>query len=177
MAGELSLLLVLPQFPLDSGSGAARSLTTISEMVAGAGHRVRALATTASELAHHINVFDSLAEQGIRVSRTRESGERPELTFQNRSIVYRLLDTGTARFDAWQKLHNRQFDLMFDQELARFRPDIVLTFGGTPDDVRRRKRARRQGVKVVFGLRNFGYLTPGGLEETDAILAASPVPG
>ena len=173
MPGELSLLLALPQFPLDSGSGAARSLTTISEMAAGAGYRVRALATTASELAHQIDIVEPLKEQGIRVSRTRKGGDRPELAFENRGIAYRLLDTGNARVDGWQRLYNRQFDLMFDQEVADFRPDILLTFGGTPDDVRRRRRARRQGVKVVFGLRNFGYLTPGGLEETDAILAAS----
>jgi glycosyltransferase involved in cell wall biosynthesis len=173
MLHQPSLLLVLPQLPLDSGSGAARSLTTISEMAAGAGYRVRALATTATELAHKFDAFEHLTSQGLRVGRIRKPGDRPELTFENRGISYRLLDTAGARALSWQKLYNRQFDLMFDQELDRFNPDLVLTFGGNPEDVRRRRRARRRGVKLVFGLRNLGYLEPGGLAETDAILSAS----
>jgi glycosyltransferase involved in cell wall biosynthesis len=173
MPGELSLLLVLPQLPLDSGSGAARSLTTICEMAADAGYRVRALATTASEVSHHLDPAEHLAQQGIGANRSRNPGDRPELSFESRGISYRLLDVAHARPFTWQKLYNRQFDLMFDRELDRFRPDLIVTFGGTPEDVRRRRRARHRGAKVVFGLRNFGYLVPDGIAEVDGILAAS----
>lgn len=173
MPRQPSLLLVLPQLPLDSGSGAARSLTTICEMAAGAGYQVRALATTATELAHKLDPLEHLTSQGLHVNRSRKPGDRPELAFESRGISYRLLDTANAGVLTWQKLYNRQFDLMFDRELDQFGPDLVLTFGGNPEDVRRRRRARRRGVKVVFGLRNFGYLEPGGLAEVDAILAAS----
>jgi len=173
MPGQLSLLLVLPQLPLDSSSGAARSLNTICEMAAAAGYRVRALAATATELAHKHDIGDHLRSLGLSVRRSRQPGERPEVLFESRGISYRLLDTGNAPVMGWQKLYHRQFDLMLDRELEHFRPDLVLTYGGSPEDVRRRRKARRQGVKVVFGLRNFGYLTPGGLEEVDAILAAS----
>jgi glycosyltransferase involved in cell wall biosynthesis len=173
MPSRLSLLLVLPQLPLDSGSGAARSLTTICEMAAGAGYRVRALATTATELAQKLDTVDYLRSLGLHVDRSRKPGERPELVFESRGISYRLLDTAQAPMMGWRKLYNRQFDLMFDRELERFQPDIVFTYGGHPEDVRRRRKARRQGVKVVFGLRNLGYLAPGGLDEVDAILASS----
>ena len=167
-----SLLLVLPQLPHDPASGAARDLTTICEMLT-AGFRVRALATTATELAQQQDAEEYLRSQAIRVTKTRKSGERPELAFERRGIGYRLLDTAPSSVMGWQKLYNRQFDLMFDQELQRFDPDLIFTFGGSPEDVRRRRRARRQGVKVVFGLRNLGYLDPAGLEEVDAILSAS----
>jgi glycosyltransferase involved in cell wall biosynthesis len=173
MPRQPSLLLVLPQLPLDSGSGAARSLTTISEMAAGAGYQVRALATTATELAHKLDPLEHLTSLGLHVNRSRKPGDRPELTFESRGISYRLLDTANAHAFTWQKLYNRQFDLMFDREIERFRPDLMLTFGGNPEDVRRRRRARHQGVKVVFGLRNFGYLDPAGLAEVDAILTPS----
>jgi hypothetical protein len=116
MPAQLSLLLVLPQLPLDSGSGAARSLTTICEMAASAGYRVRALATTATEPALKLDTVDYLRSLGFRVDRSRKPGERPELD---------------------------------------------------------RRKARRQGVRVVSGLRNMGYLAPGGLDEVDAILASS----
>src|SRR5262249_30994838 len=46
-------------------------------------------------------------------------------------------------------------------------------YGGAPDDIPRRQRARRRGGEIVFGLRNLAYLTPRGLEGTDAILSAS----
>jgi len=142
-------------------------------MAAGAGFRVRALATTATELAHKQDAADQLQSLGLCVNRTRQPGDRPELGFESRGIACRLLDTGNAPVEGWRKLYNRQFDRMFDQEMERFQPDLVLTYGGHPDDVRRRRKARRQGVKVVFGLRNLGYLEPGGLDEVDAILAAS----
>jgi len=173
MPGQPSLLLLLPQLPLDSASGAARSLTTIAEMLAGAGYVVRVLATTATELPAKVDPVEYLASSGIQAARTRKTGDRPVISFEHRNLSYRLLDTARAPVHAWQKLYNRQFDRMFDAELEEFAPDILFTYGGTPEDVRRRRRARRQGVRVVFGLRNFGYLQPGGLDETDAVLAAN----
>lgn len=76
---------------------------------------------------------------------------------------------------AWEETLGREFDLMFDEELASFKPDAMLTFGGTAGDIRRRQRARRQGVRVVFGLRNNGYLDahPEFWESIDEILTPS----
>jgi glycosyltransferase involved in cell wall biosynthesis len=173
MPRQPSVLLVLPQLPQDPASGAARSLNTICHMLAEAGFAVRALATTASELETKQKAEEYLHSLGLTVSTSRASGARPELVFVERGVSYRLLDTGHQAYLAWPKLYNRQFDGMFDQELRQFQPDILFTFGGSPGDEARRRKARRQGVKVVFGLRNEGYLMPGGIEETDAILSAS----
>lgn len=164
---------MLPQLPQDPGSGAARSLHTICEMLADSGFAIRVLATTASELAQWQDAAEYLRAQGLHVTKTRTAGSRPELVFQQRGISYRLLDTARSPVFGWSKLYGRQFDLMFDDELKRFAPDILFTYGGTPEDLRRRRKARRCGVKVVFGLRNLGYLAPGSLDEVDAILAAS----
>jgi hypothetical protein len=174
MPDRPSVLLVLPQLPHDPASGAARSMRSISAMLAAGGFAVRALAVTATERAQKEDTAAYLASLGIEpeVGR-RDKGNRPELSFFHRGISYRLLDTAGTTFTGWQELYNRQFDRMFDEELEQFDPDVMFTFGGTPADVRRRRRARRRGVKVVFGLRNMGYLAPGALDETDAILAAS----
>jgi glycosyltransferase involved in cell wall biosynthesis len=75
---------------------------------------------------------------------------------------------------AWQKIVGTQFDNLFDREIHSFRPDVLLTFGGLPGDVRRHERARRQGIRMVFGLRNLGYLKGRELlEGMDGILTPS----
>ena len=44
-----------------------------------------------------------------------------------------------------------------DQVLARFRPEILLTYGGHPASRELMRRARAHGTAVVFHLHNFGY--------------------
>jgi glycosyltransferase involved in cell wall biosynthesis len=155
------LLLVLPQLPQDPSSGAARSTRTICEILAAAGFVVHAVATTATERATKSDAVSYLRSLGIspQIERGRtKSRVRSELTFQDRGVHYRLLDIGPREWDGWQQIHGRQFDLMFDDELHSFRPDLLFGFGGLPGDFRRFERARRQGVKTVFALRNAGYL-------------------
>src|SRR2546423_5201888 len=143
------VLLVLSQLPHDPASGAARSMRTISEMLASAGFTVRALAVTATERARSQNTAEYLAAIDIHPRTARpDKSARPELTFTHRGIAYRLLDTAASPPMGWQKLYNRQFDRMFDEELERFDPDIIFTFGGSSADLKRRQRARRRGVKV-----------------------------
>ena len=154
------LLLVLPQLPQDPASGAARSTRTMCEMLAAAGAEVRAVATTASESASRHDPVAFLRDLGIQPEITKGHTRqcvRPELAFTHRGIGYHLLDVGPRNMHAWQKVVGVQFDLMFDRELHSFRPDIVVAFGGLPEDVRRYERARRQSAKIVFSLRNFGY--------------------
>jgi glycosyltransferase involved in cell wall biosynthesis len=149
------------------------------EMLAAAGAEVRAVATTASERHGRADSAAYLRELGIQpeVHRAREEGRvRPEIEFTDRGIHYHLLDVGQRDMHAWQKIIGTQFDHIFDQELHNFRPDILLAFGGLPGDVRRYERARRQGVRVVFSLRNEGYLSAAGLEllnSVDGILTPS----
>lgn len=155
------LLLALPQLPQDPASGAARSTRTMCEMLAAAGAQIRAVATTASERAGRTDSASFLRELGIQP--TIHPGHtsnrlRPELEFDDRGIHYRLLDVGPRDMHAWQKVIGTQFDRIFDQELHSFRPDLLLAFGGLPGDIRRYERARRQGVKTVFSLRNTGYV-------------------
>jgi glycosyltransferase involved in cell wall biosynthesis len=171
------LLLVLPQLPQDPASGAARSTRTMCEMLAAAGAEVRAVATTASERAGHADSAAFLKELGL--SPTIYPGHttervRPELEFTDRGIHYRLLDVGRRDMHAWQKIVGAQFDRLFDHEIHSFRPDILLAFGGLPGDTRRYERARRQGVRVVFSLRNEGYLKGGELlGSMDGVLTPS----
>jgi glycosyltransferase involved in cell wall biosynthesis len=172
------LLLVLPQLPQDPASGAARSTRTMCEMLASAGFEVHAVATTATERAIKSDVVSYLGTLGIKPSVERstrgKTRARPELHFDHRGVRYRLLDTGARGMHAWQEILGRQFDQMFDDELHSFQPDILLGFGGLPGDIRRYERAKRQGVKLVFALRNEGYLKSAEFfRPMDAILTPS----
>jgi glycosyltransferase involved in cell wall biosynthesis len=176
-APRVRFLLVLPQLPQDPASGAARSTRTICELLSRAGFEVRALATTASERSGRVDPLAFLGQSGIVPhifpGRTK-TRVRPEYQFRDRGVDYRLLDTGPRDMHAWQKIHGKQFDQMFDDELHGFRPDIVMGFGGQPPDIARFDRARRQGAKVVFALRNQGYLVGSEfLTRMDGILTPS----
>lgn len=173
------VLLVLPQLPQDPASGAARSTRTMCEMLASAGAEVRAVATTASERAGRADSAAYLRDLGIQpqVHAGHTAGRiRPELEFDDRGIHYHLLDVGLRDMHAWQKIVGSQFDQIFDRELHTFRPDLLLAFGGLPGDIRRYERARRQGVRIVFALRNQGYVNKGGqelLSASDGVLTPS----
>jgi glycosyltransferase involved in cell wall biosynthesis len=172
----LRILFVVPQMPQDPSSGAARSLTTICEMLAESGFAVRALGTTGTESAAHLDPLAYLRDLGcdVQVAAGRTGNRvRPELHFTKRNIAYRLLDIGRKALSHWEQTCGRQFDLAFDDELHRFQPDILFTYGGSSGDVHRLQRARRQGTKIVFGLRNEGYLTPGFFDHIDAVLTPS----
>lgn len=168
----LRVLLVLPELPQSPTSGAARSLTTICEILASAGLAVRCLAVTATELAGKLNVKKHLQALGVRL---RASGQRRnrELVFNSGGIDFRLLQVGEHSPATWNPEHGAQFDLLFDDELANFRPDIVFTYGGSERDRQRRRRAREHGAKLVLGLRNDTYLSPSHLDDIDAILTPS----
>ncbi len=63
---------------------------------------------------------------------------------------------------------------MFDEELARFQPDLVLTFGGLASDPGRHRRAKRTGARVVFCLFNLHYLqAPTLFRDVSAVLTPS----
>ncbi|MGD0299170.1 MAG: glycosyltransferase [Bryobacteraceae bacterium] len=170
------LLLVLPQLPQDPASGAARSTRTICEMLAAGGFDVHAVATTATELSHQTSTVPFLATMGIaaEVRRGNKGRPRPEITFHHREVSYRLLDVGPRDMHSWQKLDGRQFDLIFDDELHSFRPDILLCYGGLSGDIARYKRAGRQGAKIVLALHNEGYLASADFfRNIDAVLTPS----
>jgi glycosyltransferase involved in cell wall biosynthesis len=167
------LLLVLPQLPQDPASGAARSTRTMCEMLAAAGAEVCAVATTASEGSARQDTAAFLRSIGIHPE-ILKGRNRPELSFADRGVQYHLLDVGPRGMDAWQKVVGTQFDVLFDREMHTFRPDVLIAFGGHPADIRRYERARRQGVRIVFSLRNFGYTSaPGLLSAMDGILTPS----
>jgi hypothetical protein len=48
------------------------------------------------------------------------------------------------------------FPELAEQVFDRFRPDVLLTYGGHPASLELMRRARMRGIAVVFHLHNFG---------------------
>lgn len=155
-------------------SGAAASERTTCEMLARAGWRVRVVATTASESFQSIDHPILLREKGISYHREtlRRSGGNV-LAFTYRGVNYRLLDTGAAELNEARRTRERDLDELIAEELATGPPAILLTYGSSEAEVRRRAHAREKGVRVVFSVRNFAYLHPRAFESVDAIISPS----
>ena len=62
---------------------------------------------------------------------------------------------------------------LFDDIVARFRPDVVLGYGGDPIALATFARARSLGIATVFTLHNFHYRGTTPFDDSDAILVAS----
>jgi glycosyltransferase involved in cell wall biosynthesis len=146
-------------------------MQTICEIMAGAGWTVRVLATNATEGAKRRSCVFYLEGMGIDVAVNHEIGKPSELRFTHRGVQYLLLE----RLDFFTPGNKNpwQFDHLFDKTLLEFSPDILLVYGGTPEDRRRYERARKVGVKTVFALRNGAYQTPGFFDHFDGVLTPS----
>src|SRR6185436_15700349 len=65
------------------------------------------------------------------------------------------------------------YDVLFDDTLRRFRPDLVFTYGGSPRAVARRRRARAAGARVIFGLYNTAYPSRAWFDHVDLVITPS----
>jgi glycosyltransferase involved in cell wall biosynthesis len=143
-------------------------------MLARAGWEVRVVATTASESYQVIDHRLLLRDMGIEFDTSgAASPERTVLTFSHRGVDYRLLDTGAANIDEARRTRTDDLDSLVREEWKEDPPGILLTYGSSESEVRRRAEAQRRGSKVVFSVRNLAYLHPRAFEAVDAIIGAS----
>ena len=61
-----------------------------------------------------------------------------------------------------------------DPVFERFRPNVLLTYGGHPVSLKLMHRARSRGIPVVFHLHNFSYTDRRGFDSTSAVLLNAP---
>ena len=157
----MKILLSLPESPFDPTNGAARSMRTIAELMAAGGHEVRCVATTATERPGGPTYKDWDRVHNL-------------IGAEFRKVDYRLLHVAGASTKTW-RTPEREDELNggWWYSLFHFKPDLVLCYGGHPRDLMRFDRAKQAGVKIVFGLRNFGYPARGFLDFADGILTSS----
>jgi glycosyltransferase involved in cell wall biosynthesis len=169
-----NILLQLNQLPADPASGAARSMLTTAEMLAAAPDRfhVHALATSASENPTPLPLADYFSQHNITPRESLFAGRRL-FRYTHRRVQTTLLDVGpTSPLDAEQD-HALIYDSLFEELLRKQKIHTVLTFGGHPEALHRRRIAKHHHCKIVFGLRNWGYLHPDAFVDCDALLTAT----
>jgi glycosyltransferase involved in cell wall biosynthesis len=169
------LLTVIPQFPLDTASGAAVSVRTTCEMLARDGWRVKVIATTASESHDPVDPRRALESFGI-VCQTDQPAAPPPGSihrFTRRAVDYELLDTGATPINEARRSFASNLDEMVSREVAAGVPDVLLTFGSSEAEVRRRRAVKEAGARVVFSLHNTAYRHERSFAATDAIVTPS----
>ena len=169
-----SVLLLLNQLPQDPTSGAARNMRAIAELLASAGFRVRALATTATESRTGLDAAVILEQEGIEATVERDAEIGAEVVrFEHRGVPHTVLDVGIADPQSWEPEFGRAFDGLVKRELEDFVPEIVLTYGAHEGEVRRRLAARRRGATIVFALQNMAYMDRRAFIGVDAVATVS----
>ncbi len=163
---------------LDPSSGAALATRELLELLAARGWDCRALTCGVLDYQSETPLEDVLAAIERPASRVgaalSRGGEAEVFDLELDGVRLTLLPTAYSRPE--RAPSNREAGLFLDladQVLDRFRPEVLLTFGGHPVSRELMHRARAKGAAVVFHLHNFGYNDRRGLEDVDAFIFPS----
>jgi glycosyltransferase involved in cell wall biosynthesis len=163
---------------LDPSSGAALATRDILELLTRRGVDCRVLSTGVLDFEAETPLEHALAALGESTARTDiELADGTvvagfDLTVQGVRVA--LSPTASSRSErAPTREEGAVFLDLFDQVLDRFRPQVVLTYGGHPANLESMARARRKGIAVVFHLHNFAYRDLRAFQDANAVLVPS----
>lgn len=172
------VLMLMGQSPYDASSGAAITMLAIARILARYAERfvVRTLCTTATEAARPELPMVTLSRAGVKAqvdNRGAVGKGRPVIRWRDRAIEFAALDAGTMHPRDWDPPLRPQFNSMLGDELERFTPQVVFTFGGLLGDQVRRAACRAAGAAVVFAIHNTSYLHHDAFQDVSAVWACS----
>ncbi len=163
---------------LDPSSGAAIATRELLELLAGRGWDCRALTCGVLDYQNGTpieNVLASIERPAARSGAALSLGGEAEVfDLEVNGVRVTLLPTSSSRAD--KAPNPRDGTLYIDMAttvLDRFRPEILLTYGGHPVSRSLMLKARARGTAVVFHLHNFGYNDRRGFEDVDAVIFPS----
>src|SRR5271166_4271403 len=160
---------------LDPSSGAALATRELLELLAARGWDCRALSCGVLDYQNETPLEDVLAaierptaRVGAALSR---GGEAEVYDLALDGVRVTLMPTAYSRAErAPGPREGAIFLDLFDQVLDRFRPEVILTYGGHPVCLELMRRARVRGIAVVFHLHNFGYNDRRGFTDVSAVI-------
>ena len=163
---------------LDPSSGAALATRELLELLAARGWDCRALTCGVLDYQNETPLEDVLASIERPTSRVgaalSRGGEAEVFDLELDGVRLTLLPTAYSRAERAPSAREAGLFLdLADQVLDRFRPEVLLTYGGHPVSRELMHRARAKGTAVVFHLHNFGYNDRRGLEDVDAFIFPS----
>jgi hypothetical protein len=150
---------------IDPSSGAALATREVLELLAARGWACRALTCGVLDNAEETpldDVLTALEQPTNRVGAALSLGDEAEVfDLELDGARVTLLPTHSSRPE--RSPNPREAAIFLDlvqQVFHRFRPQVLLTYGGHPVCMEMMRRARARGIGVVFHLHNFGYNDP-----------------
>jgi glycosyltransferase involved in cell wall biosynthesis len=160
---------------LDPSNGAATATRDLMELLTSLGVDCRVLSTGVFDYDRETpveTVLDALGAPAERCAAPLSRGgvaDVYDLTLSGVRVT--LLPTSSSRIErAPNRPETETFFDLADQVFERFRPQVLLTYGGHPLVLALMSRARQRGIAVVFHLHNFGYNDRRFFADTDAVL-------
>jgi len=163
---------------LDPSSGAAIATREVLELLAMRGWDCRALTCGVLDFQQETPLDDVLAtierpaaRAGAGLSR---GGTAEVIDLELDGVRVTLLPTTSSRAErAPSPREGAMFLDLIEQALERFRPRVLLTYGGHSVCLELMRRARARDIPVVFHLHNFAYNDPHGFTDVSAVIFPS----
>jgi glycosyltransferase involved in cell wall biosynthesis len=177
---ERRLLFASIHCYLDPSSGAALATRELLELLAARGWDCRALTCGILDYQRETSVDELLKVLELDGSARRVNAslgrggavEAVDLTLNGVRVT--VMPTASSRAErAPNALDGGRFLDLARQVLGRFRPDVLLTYGGHAVSLELMRIARSGNTPVVFHLHNFGYNDRRGFADASAVLFPS----
>jgi glycosyltransferase involved in cell wall biosynthesis len=149
---QIRILAVLPHFPFDATSRVPARFLGVCSALRECGFSVRLLAVSATAWPDRLNTAARIEKAGYtaRILPAKSGGRmRPEFQGEHPDFAFRIVDVGNRTLSQWEAIHNQAFDLALESEIKTFDPDIILSCGLSPNDLKRMQRARKKGLRVI----------------------------
>ena len=163
---------------IDPSSGAALATREVLELLAARGWDCRALTCGVLDYAQETpldDVLTALEQPTPRVGAALSLGGEAEVSdLELDGVRVTLLPTHSSRPERSPNPPDAAIFLdLVQQAFNRFRPQVLLTYGGHPVCMDIMRRARARGIAVVFHLHNFGYNDRRAFDDVKAIIVPS----
>jgi glycosyltransferase involved in cell wall biosynthesis len=163
---------------IDPSSGAALCTRDLLELLAADGVDCRALTTGILDYDQHTPLQQVLESGGIPyepvVAELPRGGQVDVFDLTHQGVRVTLVPTASSRAErAPDRDEGRMFLELVDLVLDRFRPQVLLTYGGHPANLELIRLARGRGIPVVFHLHNFAYTDRTAFVDASTILFPS----
>ncbi len=163
---------------LDPSSGAAMASREVLELLTARDWDCRALTCGVLDYQRETTLDEVLATLELSAGRTSAAlsrgGSAEVIDLEHGGVRVTLLPTHSSR--AEKSPNPREGAVFLDlagQVFDRFRPEVLLTYGGHPVSLELMRRARARGIAVVFHLHNFGYSSRRGFADVSAVIFPS----
>ena len=163
---------------LDPSSGAALCTRELLELLAARGMDCRVLTTGVLDPERETTLDEVLATLELPCQRfwaelgAGRTAKVIDLSVSGVRVT--LMPTASSRADRSPDRREAEVFLeIVDQVLDRFRPDVLLSYGGHPANLELIRRARRRGIAVVFHLHNFAYNDRSAFADVSAVIFPS----